>query len=134
MRAVEHDYRRARRAVILLVYVKVPVLEVQWKRKAFARDGRQQRGVYVEVDRVAELVRLRSECGLDARCLVVSVVTTDRRLAETAEKFLKRFVAEKVEPLFRDLKFDVSGKRRPDLAVTVTVPHLAALLGRNFLK
>jgi hypothetical protein len=132
MRAVEHDHRRTRRTVILLMHVEVSIFEIDRDGQTLSRDRGKERRVYIEIDRVTELILLRAERGFDAGVEIVSFVSSDRRFAETAEKFLQRFVTKKVEPLFRDFEFDVSRKRLADLTAAVSIFQLSSLLLRNF--
>src|SRR5579885_265966 len=118
VRAVEHDDRGARRLIILLVDVQVSVFEVERDGQALALDGREQSRVHVEVDRVAELVRLRRLRGLDARREVRRVVATDGAFAEAAKQIAKRLVSEEVQALLRHLELHVARRRLPDLALT----------------
>ena len=48
----------------------------------FTLDGVQQRARRIEIERVSELVRLRGPGGLDARCLLASIVAAEAALAE----------------------------------------------------
>src|SRR5215213_1648656 len=131
VRAVEHDDRRARGLVVLLVYVQVSVFEVDWNRQPLALYRGEERRVHVEVDGVAELVRLRRLRGLDARREVRRVVTPDRRLAEAPEQVPERLVPEEVEPLLRHLELDVARQGLALLAVAhpPLPPSLVALRG-----
>jgi hypothetical protein len=58
--------------------IQIAVLEIERDRQAFARDRGKQRGVYVEVDRVAEFVLLRAKCGFDAGVEMMCFVAADR--------------------------------------------------------
>ena len=60
----------------------------------------------VEVQRVAELVRLRRAGRLDAGRLLARVVAAEAALAERAEQIAQRAVAEEVERLVGDLERD----------------------------
>ena len=64
----------------------------------------QQRAGRVEVERVAELVRLRRAGRLDAGRLLARVVAAVAALAERAEQIAQRAVAEEVERLVGDFE------------------------------
>ena len=66
----------------------------------------QQRRGRVEVQRVAELVRLRRAGRFDAGRLLARVVAAVAALAERAEQIAQRAVAEEVERLVGDLERD----------------------------
>ena len=72
----------------------------------FALDRVQQRAGRIEVQRVAELVRLRRAGRLDAGRLLARVVAAEAALAERAEQIAQRAVAEEVERLVGDLEGD----------------------------
>jgi len=78
VRDVQHQDGRARRAVLRLVHHEVGVVEVQGDFQPFALDGVLERGGDIEVEGVAELVRLRRGLGLDARIKVWRVVGARR--------------------------------------------------------
>ena len=67
----------------------------------------------VEVQRVAELVRLRRAGRLDAGRLLARVVAAVAALAERPEQIAQRAVAEEVERLVGDLEGDRPGCRGP---------------------
>ena len=69
-----------------------------------ALDRVQQRAGGVEVQRVAELVRLGRAGGFDARGLLARVVASEAALAERPEEIAKGAVAEKVECLVGHLE------------------------------
>ena len=89
-------------------------------RARFALDRVEQRARRIEVQRVAELVRLRRAGRLDAGRLLARVVAAVAALAERSEQIAQRAVAEKIERLVGDLEGrpaadPVPGRRRvPD--------------------
>src|SRR5438128_7632756 len=58
MRAVKHNNGRTGRLIIALMHVQVLVLEVQRHVEAFALNRGVESRVNVEIDRIAEFVRL----------------------------------------------------------------------------
>src|SRR5205823_10102737 len=72
----------------------------------FALDRSQQRRRGVEVQRIAELVRLGRAGRLDARRLLTRVVAPVAALAERSKKVAQRAVAEEVECLVGHLEGD----------------------------
>ena len=86
VRAVEHQHGRAGRPVLGLADHEVAVIEVERDVEiAGARERVLERFVHVEVERVAELVRLAEAVGLDAGREIGRVVAPEARLAERAE-------------------------------------------------
>jgi hypothetical protein len=82
----------------------------------FALNRGEQRGVDVEIDRVAKLVRFAGGGGFDAGRKIRRVVTSGGAFAETAEQVSQRFVTEKVEAFFGDFEMDVARQRFGDFA------------------
>ena len=72
--------------------------------KPFALNRREQRGVHVEIDRVAKLVRLAGRCGFHAGGQMRRIVSSQRTLAQTSEQISERFVTKKIETLFSDFE------------------------------
>src|ERR1700752_911905 len=97
--------------------VKILVLEIQRNLQTLALNGRQKRGVNVEIDRVAKLVALAGRGGLDARRKINRVVTAGCAFAETPKHISQRFVAEKIETLFSDFEAHVARQRLRKLAL-----------------
>ena len=133
MAAVEHQHGRARALVLALDHHQVFMGHVDATActrclgaeclvlARFALDGVQQRAGGVEIQCVAELVRLgRSGC-LDAGRLLARVVTTEAALAERAQQIAQGAVAEEVERLVGDLEGD--GR-----LLVVALAHAAAAL------
>src|SRR5437660_791873 len=63
-----------------------------------------QRGVHVEVERVAELVGLAHRFGLDPRREVLRLVRAEAGLADRAEQVLEGAVAEEVDALLGEVE------------------------------
>ena len=66
----------------------------------------EDRAARIEVERVAELVRLRRAGRFDAGGQVARVVAAEAALAERAEQVAQRAVAEEVERLVGHLELD----------------------------
>ena len=139
--AVEHQHRGARALILALHDHQIFVGDVDPARGVglpaaaggrrpepdalalllgarFALRGVQQRAAGVEVQRVAELVRLRRAGRFDAGRLLARVVAAVAALAERAEQIAQRAVAEKIERLVGDLELDrrlvvAAGRCRP---------------------
>src|SRR6185436_19060883 len=86
----------------------------------------------IEIDRVAELVRLARRFGLYARRQLWSIVAAHRTLAETSEQTAQRFVTEEIQPLLSHFKFDVARQRVFKSPFTLA-HHLASLFRLRFL-
>src|SRR6185312_3286429 len=76
---------------------------------AVANECILQRGVDIEVHRVAELVGAARGIGLDAGGEIGRVVAAEARLAQRTEKAAQRLEAEEVDALFGELELDVAG-------------------------
>src|SRR5262249_22071592 len=87
-------------------------------------DRVQERRRRIEVERVAELVRLRRAGRLHAGRLLARVVAAVAALAERAEQIAQRAVAEEVERLVGDLE----GHRRLIRAAPAALAPLALAL------
>src|ERR1700726_780190 len=70
----------------------------------FALDGIEEGARGIEIQGVAELVRLRRPCGFHARGLFARVVSAEAALAERPEKIAKRAIAEEIQGLVGDLE------------------------------
>src|SRR5438067_949620 len=92
----------------------------------FALDRRQQRRCSVEVQRIAELVRLGRAGRLDARRLLTRVVAAVAALSEGSEKVAQRAVAEEVERLVGHLEGD--GRLIGPASAGAALPALALAL------
>ena len=93
--AVEHQHGRAGALILALDHHEILVRNLNrsggWRLEAgrkfraltrLPRDGVQQRRRGVEVERIAEFVRLRRASGFDPRCLFTGIVPTETALAE----------------------------------------------------
>ena len=97
----------------------------------FALDRVEQRARRIEVERVAELVRLRRAGGLDAGRLLARVVAAVAALAERPEQIAQRAVAEEVERLVGDLEGDRRLIRALAAAAALPAFALAVEIGRR---
>jgi len=104
VRAVEHQHRRRRRPVLRLVHHQIVVFEVDGHAEAFALQRVGERGIDVEVERVAVLVRLADGFGLDPGGEVLGVVGAEARLADAAQQVFQRPVAEKIDALLGEVE------------------------------
>ena len=113
--AVEHQHGRARALIFALRDHQVFVVDVDAPRApdgtaAFPRSRALTAfsivAAGIEVQRVAELMRLRRAAGFDAGGQVARVVPAGAALAERAEQIAQRAVAEKIERLVGDLELD----------------------------
>src|ERR1043165_3685084 len=111
--------------------VQVLIFEIERNVKTVALYRRQERGVHVEIDRVAKLVTLARGRGFNAGRKINGVVTTRRALAETAEQIAQRFVTEEVETFLGDFEAHVARQRFGKIALSVTT-LLPLLLARLF--
>ena len=118
--AVEHQHGRARALILalhdhqILVRRRGSVREPAcWGSAAGAASARSRASRWtafssvlaaIEIQRVAELVRLRRAGRLDAGRLLARVVAAVAALAERAEQIAQRAVAEKIERLVGDLE------------------------------
>ena len=136
VRAVEHQHRRAARAVLGLAHHQVAVVEVdRHVEVAVARERVLERRVDVEVQRVAELVRLAPAVGLDAggevrRCRGCRSSTCRASRAGCRE----RPVAEEVDALLGEVELHVAAAAcaRPPGPVTCWWP--AGICGRRLSR
>ena len=99
VRAIQHHHRGAGALILALVHVQIVVLQVERQADAFARDRRAERRGGIQVQRVAELVRLRSAAGFDAGGPMARVVAAKARFAQRAEQIAQRLEAQKVQAL-----------------------------------
>src|SRR5271156_4368456 len=104
VRTVEHEHRSAGRLVFALVDLQIGIFNVERQGETLALDGTGERGRYVEVERVAELIGFRRPAGLDAGRKVASVVASKAGFAERAEQVTQGFEAQEVEALVGDFK------------------------------
>ena len=157
MAAVEHQHRGARALVLALDDHQVFVFDVDTTRRSmrcevrgarcdmrgagcgerrvgelarFALDGVQQRAGRIEVQGVAELVRLRRAGGFHAGRVLAGVVAAVAALAERTEQIAQRAVAEKVERLVGDLEGDRRLIRPVAGAAALAPLALAVQIGR----
>src|SRR5271157_4937764 len=86
------------------MHLEVAVLDVERQVQALALDGAGKRGGDVEIERVAEFVRLGGAAGLDSCSQVAGVVTTEARFAQRSHQIAQRAEAEEVESLVGDFK------------------------------
>src|SRR5271157_2429256 len=86
------------------MHLKVAVFDVEREVQALALDGAGERGGDVEIERVAEFVRLGCAAGLDSRSQVAGVVTAEARFAQRSHQIAQRAEPEKVESLVGDFK------------------------------
>src|SRR5579862_197752 len=115
--AVEHQHGGAARAVLRLADHQVGVVEVDGDVQVPVPDERVLEGlVHVEVQHVAELVRLAPAIGLDSRGEVGGVVRAEARLAERREDSAERLVAEEVDALIREVELHVPRGRLREAA------------------
>src|SRR5262249_49870781 len=77
VRAVQHEDRRARTLVLGLMHHQILILEVYRHAKAFALDGRLERGVYVEIERVSKLISSRRLARVHAGREMVCIVAAE---------------------------------------------------------
>jgi len=98
VRAVEHEHRGRRRAVLGLVHHEVVVLEVDRHAQPLALQRVRQRGVHVEVERVAVLVGLAHRVHFDAGREMLGLVRPEARLANASQQVFQGSVAEKSMP------------------------------------
>src|SRR3989475_20622 len=104
VRAVEHQHRGRRRAVLGLVHHEVVVLEVDRHAQALALQRVRERGVHVEVERVTVLVGLADRLGLDAGREVLGLVRPEARLADASQQVFQGAVAEKIDALLGEVE------------------------------
>ena len=119
--AIQHEHGRAGALILGLMHVQIGIF--QWNRnfEAFALDGRKQSLADVQVDRVAELVRLGSPAGFDASRQIARIVGAEARFPERTEQVLEGLESQKVNGFVGDLNID--------LAIRVAGPALAGLAG-----
>src|SRR5437870_12765909 len=86
-----------RRAVLGLMHHEVVVLEVDRHAQALALQRVRERGVHVEVERVAVLVLLTHRFGLHTGREVLRFMGSEARLADAPEQVLQGPVAEEVD-------------------------------------
>src|SRR5437899_2369680 len=84
--------------------LQVGVLDIQRQREPFALDGAGECGGDVEVERVAEFVRLCRSAGLDAGGEVAGVVASEAGFSQGAEQVAQRLEAEKVQAFVSDFE------------------------------
>jgi hypothetical protein len=98
VRSIEHQHRRARRAVLGLSHHDVAVVEIERNvERAGASEGIFQRLIHIDVEHVAVFIRLAPPVRFDAGCEVRRIVRPEARLAERAEDVAKALVAEEVD-------------------------------------
>src|SRR5712691_3049492 len=97
----------------------------------FALRRVQERRRGVEVQRVAELVRLRRAGRFDAGRLLARVVAAIAALAERAEQIAQRAITEEVERLVGDLEGDRRLIRPLSAAVSLPALALRVQIGRR---
>src|SRR5881628_156918 len=110
VRAVEHQHRGRRGAVLGLVHHEVAVLEVDGDAEAFALERVGEGGVDVEVEGVAVLVGLARGLGFDAGGEVLRVVGAEARLADAPQEVLQGPVAEKVDAPLGEVELHLLGR------------------------
>src|ERR1043165_279344 len=98
--------------------VQIAVLEIERNLQSFTLNRRKQRGVDVEIDRVAKLVRLARRGCFDASRKINRVVTPGGAFAETAEQVSECLVAQKIQTLFRHFETHIARQRFGDFAWT----------------
>src|SRR5271157_4195591 len=86
------------------MHLKVAVLDVEREVEALALNGARERGGDVEIERVAEFVRLGCAAGLDSCSQVAGVVAAEARFAQRSHQIAQRAEAEEVESLIGDFK------------------------------
>ena len=134
MAAVEHQHGRAGALILALHDHQIFVRDVMRRRwcwsgaapdvpqpsRASSLHGVQQRACRIEIQRVAELVRLRRTRRFDTSRLLARVVPAVAALAERSEQVAQRAITEEVQRLVRDLELGdlrrISDLRRRDLA------------------
>src|ERR1043166_16887 len=93
---------------------------------------RQERRVYVKIDRVPELIRLARSFRFNARCQVWSIVASHRTFAQAAQQIPQCFVTEKVQTFLGHFELDVARQRLFDAAFAIS-SNLASLFCGWFL-
>src|SRR5208337_5105410 len=86
------------------MHLQVAVLDIERQVQTLALDGARERGGNVEIERVAEFVRLGGAAGLDSSSQVAGVVAAEAGLAQRSHQIAQRAKAEEVEPLVGDFK------------------------------
>ena len=130
VRAVEHDDSGAAGLVFRLADDEIFVVHVEGYGEALARHGVRQRGIHVEVERVAELVGLGGARGLDAGGLVAGIVPSTDGATHAAKQVAERLIAQKIHTLVGNLEAGVTLRRcgLVDLALAVCVVDLAIVV------
>src|SRR5690348_13300832 len=98
--------------------VQIVVFEIKRNLQSFTLNRRKQRGVDVEIDRVAKLVRLARRRCFNAGRKINRIVTPGGAFAETAEQVSECLVAQKIQTFFRHFETHVAGQRFGDFAWT----------------
>src|SRR5205814_5716739 len=88
--AIEHEHRGARTLVFALPHLKVLVFEVERHFETASGDGGEQRCVYVQVQRIAELVTFGRPVRFNAGRKLARVVPAKARLAQRPQQVLQR--------------------------------------------
>src|SRR6266702_4156600 len=92
-----------------LMHHEVVVLEADRHAQALALQRVRERGVHVEVERVAVLVLLTHRFGLHTGREVLRFMGSEARLADAPEQVLQGPVAEEVDALFGEVELHLLG-------------------------
>ena len=116
--AIEHEHRGAGTLVLALPHLKVLVFDVERHFETASGDGREQRGVDVQVQRIAKLVAFGRPVRFNAGRKLACVVPAKAGLAERPQQVLQRLVTQEVEGLVGDLELRLAlrTRQRPALA------------------
>src|ERR1044071_3214971 len=115
--------------------IQIAILEIEGNFQSFALNRREQCGVDVEIDRVAEFVTFACCSSFNPGREINSVVASGRALTKTSEQVSKGFVTEKIESLLGNFETNVAWQRLgKHLALSRGSTALLGMLRRFFVK
>ena len=104
MAAIEHQHRGAGALVFALVDLQILVIEIERGLQAVAADRGEQRGIDVQIQRVAKLIAAAGALGFDAGGKLAGIMPAKTGFSERTQQVAQGFEPEKIERLVGDLE------------------------------